>query len=240
MTIEHKEAIHSPANGRHRDVVPMPLPDRDVRRKRPPLLMFLLRKETLRRVTRVTSLLAIDFVGVGAAIWTAIAVKLALRGEFTVAASWGNTRAALAFAYLLTVLMFARVDLYADRPRRPGLPRIVTALFQATVIALVFALATGNHFHSYYIFYGALFFGTVYITALRELYTRITGWLLEQAGFCKGYAMGKAGISTRHTLALINRGGATAAEVIALRDRIIETVAARFGIRLEPEPVWVG
>ncbi|HEY5429695.1 MAG TPA: sugar transferase [Solirubrobacteraceae bacterium] len=183
MTIEHKEAIHSPANGRHRDVVPMPLPDRDVRRKRPPLLMFLLRKETLRRVTRVTSLLAIDLVGVGAAIWTAIAVKLALRGEFTVAASWGNTRAALAFAYLLTVLMFARVDLYADRPRRPGLPRIVTALFQATVIALVFALATGNHFHSYYIFYGALFFGTVYITALRELYTRITGWLLEQAGY---------------------------------------------------------
>jgi UDP-N-acetylmuramate dehydrogenase len=64
-------------------------------------------------------------------------------------------------------------------------------------------------------------------------------WLLEQAGFGKGYAMGRAGVSTRHTLALINRGGATAAEVIALRDRIIETVAARFGILLEPEPVWV-
>jgi exopolysaccharide biosynthesis polyprenyl glycosylphosphotransferase len=183
VTIEHKEAIHSPANGRHRDAVPTPLPDRDVRRKRPPLLMFLLRKETLRRLTRVVSLLAIDFVGVGAAIWTAIAVKLALRGEFTVSATWSNTRAALAFAYLLTVLMFARVDLYADRPRRPGLPRMVAALFQATVIALVFALATGNHFHSYYIFYGGLFFGTVYISGLREVYTRITGWLLEQAGY---------------------------------------------------------
>jgi exopolysaccharide biosynthesis polyprenyl glycosylphosphotransferase len=51
------------------------------------------------------------------------------------------------------------------------------------VIALVFALATGNHFHSYYIFYGGLFFGTVYISGLREVYTRITGWLLEQAGY---------------------------------------------------------
>jgi UDP-N-acetylmuramate dehydrogenase len=65
-------------------------------------------------------------------------------------------------------------------------------------------------------------------------------WLLERAGFHKGYAMGAAGISSRHTLALINRGGAQAADVLALRDRIVADVEARFGIRLEPEPVWVG
>jgi exopolysaccharide biosynthesis polyprenyl glycosylphosphotransferase len=183
VTIEHKEAIQSRSNGGYGGAVQAPLPERDVRRKRPPLLMFLLRKETLRRLTRVLSLLAVDFVGVTAAICTAIAIKLALRGEFSVDATWNNTRASLAFAYLLTVLMFARVDLYADRPRRPGLQKICSALFQATVIALVFALATGNHFRSYYIFYGGLFFGTVYISGLRELYTRITGWLLEQAGY---------------------------------------------------------
>ena len=183
MTIEHKEAIHSRNNGRYGGAVPLPMPDRDVRRKRPPGLMFLLRKETLRRLMRVLTLLALDFVGVAAAIWTAIAIKLALRGDFTFTATWANMRTSLAFAYLLTVLMFARVDLYAERPRRPGLPRIFAALFQVTVIALVFALATGNHFHSYYIFYGGLFFGTVYISGLRELYTRITGWLLEQAGY---------------------------------------------------------
>jgi UDP-N-acetylmuramate dehydrogenase len=62
-------------------------------------------------------------------------------------------------------------------------------------------------------------------------------WLLEQAGFHKGFAMGRAGISSRHTLALINRGGATAVDVHALRDEIIRTVAARFGIRLKQEPV---
>jgi exopolysaccharide biosynthesis polyprenyl glycosylphosphotransferase len=145
--------------------------------------MFLLRKETLRRLTRVVTLLALDFVGVGAALFTAFAIKLALTSDATLQNTWGFTRPALAFAYLLTVLMFARVDLYADRTRRPGLPKIVAALFFATVLGALFALATGNHFSSYYIFYGSLFFGVLYISALRELYTRITGRLLEQAGY---------------------------------------------------------
>lgn len=64
-------------------------------------------------------------------------------------------------------------------------------------------------------------------------------WLLEQAGFHKGYVLGNAGISSRHTLALINRGGAKAADMIALRNKIVEAVEKRFGIHLEPEPVWV-
>ena len=65
-------------------------------------------------------------------------------------------------------------------------------------------------------------------------------WLIERAGFAKGYALGNAGISSRHTLALINRGGASAAEIVALRDRIIATVESRFAVHLEPEPVWLG
>jgi UDP-N-acetylmuramate dehydrogenase len=64
-------------------------------------------------------------------------------------------------------------------------------------------------------------------------------WLLEQAGFHKSYVLGNAGISSRHTLALINRGGAKAADMIALRNKIVEAVEKRFGIHLEPEPVWV-
>ena len=65
-------------------------------------------------------------------------------------------------------------------------------------------------------------------------------WLIERAGFAKGYALGNAGISSRHTLALINRGGASAGEIVALRDRIIATVKSRFAVHLEPEPVWLG
>lgn len=65
-------------------------------------------------------------------------------------------------------------------------------------------------------------------------------WLIEQAGFTKGYTRGAAGISSRHTLALVNRGGATAAEILALAREISDTVDARFSIRLQMEPVTVG
>jgi UDP-N-acetylmuramate dehydrogenase len=65
-------------------------------------------------------------------------------------------------------------------------------------------------------------------------------WLIEQSGFSKGYALGRAAISSRHTLALTNRGEATAAEVLALAGQIVTAVEARFGIRLEVEPVMVG
>jgi UDP-N-acetylmuramate dehydrogenase len=65
-------------------------------------------------------------------------------------------------------------------------------------------------------------------------------WLVEHAGFEKGYTKGAAGISRKHALAIINRGGATAAEIIALKDEIQASVQDVFGIQLMPEPVFVG
>jgi UDP-N-acetylmuramate dehydrogenase len=65
-------------------------------------------------------------------------------------------------------------------------------------------------------------------------------WLLEQAGFRKGFTFGAAGISTRHTLALVNRGHATAADIAALRDTIQHEINRRFNIQLEQEPVQLG
>jgi UDP-N-acetylmuramate dehydrogenase len=65
-------------------------------------------------------------------------------------------------------------------------------------------------------------------------------WLVEQAGFARGYARGQAAISSRHTLALVNRGGATAQEILELSDEIAVRVGEKFGVRLEREPVWVG
>jgi len=183
VTTEQRSPPRGQTNGNHEAPVPILLPDRDVRRKRPPFLSFLLRLETLRVGGRVLSLLALDYVGVVGAIYTALVLKLAIKGELDFRTAWHDTKPYIAFAYLVTVLMFARVDLYADRPRRPGLSKIATALFQSTVIALVFALANGEHFSSYYIFYGSLIFGTIYIGALRQLHTQVTGWLLEQAGY---------------------------------------------------------
>jgi UDP-N-acetylmuramate dehydrogenase len=65
-------------------------------------------------------------------------------------------------------------------------------------------------------------------------------WLLERAGFKKGYAEGAAGLSSRHTLALINRGNATCADIERLQDHIVSTVFAKFGLKLEREPVLLG
>jgi len=65
-------------------------------------------------------------------------------------------------------------------------------------------------------------------------------WLVERAGFPKGWGTGAVGVSRKHALALVNRGGATAAELLAAARTIRGGVHARFGIELEPEPVLVG
>src|SRR5256714_12549236 len=65
-------------------------------------------------------------------------------------------------------------------------------------------------------------------------------WLVEHAGFARGYNLGRAGISSKHALAIVNRGGATAAEILALKDEIQNRVEEIWGVRLQQEPVLVG
>ncbi|PYT02037.1 MAG: UDP-N-acetylenolpyruvoylglucosamine reductase [Acidobacteria bacterium] len=65
-------------------------------------------------------------------------------------------------------------------------------------------------------------------------------WLIERSGFHKGYRVGNAGISTKHSLALVNLGGASAAEIIALKEKIQHAVNEKFDIILQPEPIFVG
>ena len=65
-------------------------------------------------------------------------------------------------------------------------------------------------------------------------------WLVEQAGFHKGYGRGAVGISSKHSLAIVNRGGATAKDIIAFKDEVQKKVFEVWGIKLEPEPVMVG
>jgi len=64
-------------------------------------------------------------------------------------------------------------------------------------------------------------------------------WLLEKAGFVKGYGEGPVGISSRHTLALVNRGGATFADVETMEQEIVQSVLGKFGVHLTREPVVV-
>jgi UDP-N-acetylmuramate dehydrogenase len=65
-------------------------------------------------------------------------------------------------------------------------------------------------------------------------------WLVEYSGFSKGYHSGRVGISRKHALAIVNRGEATAADIVALKEHIQQRVEQLWGIDLEPEPVFVG
>jgi UDP-N-acetylmuramate dehydrogenase len=65
-------------------------------------------------------------------------------------------------------------------------------------------------------------------------------WLIDRAGFAKGYGTGRVRISVKHTLALTNRGGGRAADLVALAREVRDGVVARFGVELRPEPRLVG
>jgi exopolysaccharide biosynthesis polyprenyl glycosylphosphotransferase len=176
-TTEAPERVASPSTAG------MPLVGRDVRRKRPPALSFLLRMDTLRRAARALSLLALDFAGIFLAILTALALKAAARDAFDLRVSFDQTKDYVWFAFLVTALLFAKSGLYGDRAVRPGLTSIVASLFQVTVVILGYAIVSGQDYSSYYIFYGSLFFAVIYVATFRFLYERVTGVVLRAAGY---------------------------------------------------------
>jgi len=65
-------------------------------------------------------------------------------------------------------------------------------------------------------------------------------WLVEHSGFAKGFSLGNVGISRKHALAIVNRGGAKASEIFDLKYMIEQRVREQWGVQLVPEPVFVG
>ena len=182
MSVTH-EAEEAKEQDGASTLVTEPLPERDVRARRPAALGFVLRWGTLRRLARILSLLALDFASLFGAIFSALALKAALLNDWNGAASLQETQETVSFAYLITALLFARSGLYAARAARPGLTRIVGSLFQTTVVTLIFALVNGETFSSYYIFYGTLFFAVLFVSSARWIYEAITGAVLRAAGY---------------------------------------------------------
>jgi exopolysaccharide biosynthesis polyprenyl glycosylphosphotransferase len=156
---------------------------RDARNTRPPALAFLLRASTLRVVGRIASLLLVDALAIFAALFIALSVKAVIRDVWHVAPVLTATQNYFSFTYLLIVLLFSRSDLYAERAARPGSSKVVAALFQVTVVALIYAVASGQEFNSFYIFYGTLGFATAIVVGTRWAYEHVTGAALRAAGY---------------------------------------------------------
>src|SRR4051812_17998973 len=159
------------------------LPPRDVRSRRPFLLRAIIRLRTLRSLARVLMLGALDAAGIFLAIWTALELKAILRNKSDLTLSFHQAQDVAALAILVTLLLFARSDLYSERAVRPGFTRVIASLFQATLVVMIFAIVQGEQFSSYYIFYGSLLFALIYVSAFRYLFEKVTGALLRMGGY---------------------------------------------------------
>jgi len=147
LTGKHTETGARPVHAASKTEVALALAAHDVRQRRAALVL-LLRLTTVRQIARIVSLLAVDYVGLAAALCTALIVKTALQANPNVGEVWRQTEQWVAFGYVVTALMFARLDLYADRRRRQRLGKVPVGLSQAAVVSLIFALASDTGFCS--------------------------------------------------------------------------------------------
>ncbi|MBA2631297.1 MAG: sugar transferase [Thermoleophilaceae bacterium] len=147
------------------------------------LLRGVLRFDTLRALTRVAMLVAIDVAGLFGAIWTALAIKAAIQNPEVLDATFAQAKEYAPLAGLVMLLLFARSGLYRDRAQRPGFAKVIASLFQVVLVVLVYAVIEGQTFKSYYIFYGSLFFAALYVSSLRWMFERISGAVLRAAGY---------------------------------------------------------
>jgi exopolysaccharide biosynthesis polyprenyl glycosylphosphotransferase len=162
---------------------PVILPSRDVRARRPALLAMVIRLETLRRILRTLILAVLDIAAIYGAIWTALYLKTLLLGNPNTGVAFELTNDFAPLACLVTILLFARSDLYADRAVRPGFTRIIASLVQGTAVILIWAVVQGQEFSSYYIFYGSLFFALLYVSGFRWVFELASGAILRAAGY---------------------------------------------------------
>src|SRR3989440_2352810 len=195
-----------------REVTPrgaVQLPVKDVRAADRLVRGRLLRWDTLRRLLRVITLFALDVGALLLAIWTALELKLLFRGHSDLALAWGQTKTYAPLACLVTVLLFARSDLYSDRAVRPGFARIVASLFQVTLLILAFTIVQGQHFSSYYIFYASLLFALVSVSGARWVFDRASGALLRASGYRRRAVLVGTGPQIEAVAHALTNGSAT-------------------------------
>src|SRR5262245_39125918 len=152
----------------------------DIRSTKP----YLPVQSAIRRSASVVALVGLDLVGLVLGIYAALTLRAFVYGEEV--SQWGLRWKVetdwLPFLTVITVLVFWRAGLYAERERRAGFGRILASLALVAVITLIFALGTGHEFGTYGLAPTAVLLSSAFIGLLRGSYDVITGDLLKFAG----------------------------------------------------------
>src|SRR5215831_7580189 len=185
-----------------------PPPDlTDIRAATPPILRTSHLTPALRRVASITALVAIDVAGVTTGLFGALVLREIYYGRtIDWHGLWQAETDWLPFLILVTVLVFAQGNLYADRERRPGLGRIVSSLVLVALIALAFGLGTGHRFSTYGLAPTAFVLTAILISLGRAGYDGLTGKLLRRAGVRRRALLVGAGEHLSHLHEMLGRG----------------------------------
>ncbi|MFL5929999.1 MAG: sugar transferase [Gaiellaceae bacterium] len=163
---------------------PPPAPVGDIRSGRPWVLSPSLFRSFVRRVASVSSLVFLDICGLTLGLYAALVVRELYHGADSLlwGVIWRVESDWLPFLGLVTVLVFWRAGLYAERGHRAGVGRIVGSLSLVAVLALAFAIGTNHEFRTYGLVPTALLFAVVLISLLRASYEVLSGEAMRIAG----------------------------------------------------------
>jgi exopolysaccharide biosynthesis polyprenyl glycosylphosphotransferase len=157
----------------------------------------------------MASLLFLDFCGLALGLYAALALREVVTGSRPIlwGIIWRDAEATwLPFLALITLLVFWRNGLYAERDRRSGLGRIVSSLVLVTVLTLAFGIGTGYHFSTFAIFPTALVFTTSLIGVLRASYDVLTKDIFRVAGLKRRAVLVGASENLAHLHASLGQG----------------------------------
>jgi exopolysaccharide biosynthesis polyprenyl glycosylphosphotransferase len=185
---------------------PQPQPT-DVRSATPPIFRSTHLAPVVRRLASITALATIDAAGVTAGLFVSFVLREIYYGRSLRWGSlWQTETDWLPFLILITLLVFAQGDLYAERERRPGLGRVVSSLLLVVLVALAFGLGTGHNFSTYGLAPTAFVLTAALISLFRGSYDALTGKLLHRAGVRRRALLVGAGEHLTHLHEMLGRG----------------------------------
>src|ERR687888_130180 len=177
----------------------------DVRWATPSILRASHLAPLLRRTASILALAAIDAAGVTAGLFAALVLREVYYGRTPHWSLWHRETDWLPFLILVTLLVFAQANLYADRERRPGVGRIISSLLLVVLVSLAFGLGTGHKFSTYGLARTVFVLTAVLISALRGSYDALTGNLLRRAGVRRRALLVGAGDHLTHLHEMLGR-----------------------------------